>query len=415
MERGSLGKYFDWVIRKKLSEVETNPRKSNQHELNAVKEIKERLGQDKREFATEFLYFEGEQASIPDSGTLTYYDARANHPIRTEHRIYYNTNEVTALMEAGDTLFLALRPDGGAMFIVASGESFMSERLSWLFDLEQQADLQFEFRGFESDRGGELDFLSRQILDALSIEYEDPNANSLDTIIERFGLSFPKTREFSDLARLTLPGIDARDDPDFALMAWLDHEEAMFRRLEKKIVSERLHLGFVDGDEANVDAFIKFSLSVQNRRKSRMGHSLENHISAALDANEVVYASQFKTIKGKKPDYLFPSAEAYLDQNYSVGLLTMLAAKSSCKERWSQVLSEADRIPVKHLLTLDPGIPETTTETMKADNLQLVVPADRHNAYSKHQRTWLMSLAEFIELVKSREGGYPGPAQQGLF
>lgn len=414
MERGSLSRYFDWVVRKKLSDVETNPKKSNQHELNATKQIKERLGQGRREFATEFLYFEGEQAGILDSGKLTYYDARANHATRTEHRIYYNSNDVTKLMETNDTLFLASRPDGTAMFIVAAAESLMAERLSWLFGIAEQPDFQFNFRDYANDESGELDFLSRQILDSLAIEYEDPDADKLDSIIEKFGLNFPKTKVFSDLARLTMPEIDAREDPDFALIAWLDHEEAMFRRLEKRIVSERLLAGFTDEGEADVDAFIKFSLSVQNRRKSRMGHSLENHISAALDANEISYASQFKTIKGKKPDYIFPSAEAYIDKEQPVQLLTMLAAKSSCKERWSQVLSEAERIPKKHLLTLDPGIPEATTKTMEGSNLQLVVPLDRHAAYTKAQRKWLMTFSNFIELVKARQDGYAGPAQGTL-
>jgi len=414
MKRGSLSQYFDWVVRKKLSQVETNPKKSNQHELNATKPIKSRLGQNRREFITEFLYFEGEQAGITDSGTLTYYDARENHPIRTEHRIYYNSNEVTRLMEVDDTLFLALRPDGTAMFIVASATSVMAERLSWLFGISDHAKLEFDFKDFNSDENSELDFLSRQILDTLAIEYEDPHADKLDTIIERFGLKFPKTKEFSDLARLSLPEIDARDDPDFALIAWLDHEEAMFRRLEKRIVSERLMKGFTENGEADVDAFIKFSLSVQNRRKSRMGHSLENHISAALNANEILYASQFKTIKGKKPDFVFPSAEAYADEKHPVELLTMLASKSSCKERWSQVLSEAERITQKHLLTLDPGIPEATTMIMQNSNLQLVVPTNRHTAYTKAQRGWLISFGDFINLVRDRQERHAGPAQGKL-
>ena len=97
------------------------------------------------------------------------------------------------------------------------------------------------------------------------VEFEEPEADRLDDIIERFGLAFPTTAHFSSLARLTLPDIQAEDDPDAALLAWLTHEEALFRRLEKRIVSKRLEEGFADVDGADVDGFIRFSLSVHNR------------------------------------------------------------------------------------------------------------------------------------------------------
>ena len=57
----------------------------------------------------------------------------------------------------------------------------------------------------------------------------------------------------------------AEDDPDAALIAWLDHEEALFRRLERRVVSTRIEAGFMNEDGTDVDGFISFSLSVQNR------------------------------------------------------------------------------------------------------------------------------------------------------
>ena len=68
-------------------------------------------------------------------------------------------------------------------------------------------------------------------------------------------------------------------------MAWLEREEALFRRLERTIVSERLKSGFMGESEADVDGFISFSLSVQNRRKSRAGQSLENHLEVVFKAH----------------------------------------------------------------------------------------------------------------------------------
>ena len=39
--------------------------------------------------------------------------------------------------------------------------------------------------------------------------------------------------------------------------------------------------------------------------------------------------------------------------------------KSTCKDRWRQVLSEADRIPNKHLFTLEAAISENQTSKCK--------------------------------------------------
>ena len=62
--------------------------------------------------------------------------------------------------------------------------------------------------------------------------------------------------------------------------------------------------------------------------------------------------------------------------------LTMLGAKSTCKDRWRQVLAEAEKISRKHLLTLEPGISEPQTHQMEASSLQLVVPQPVQGSYT---------------------------------
>lgn len=80
----------------------------------------------------------------------------------------------------------------------------------------------------------------------------------------------------------------------------------------------------------------------------------------------------------------------------------MLGAKSSCKERWHQVLAEASKIRRKHLLTLEPGIPEPQTHQMKEMDLQLVVPRPIQDTYTADQRKWLWTLADFVREVARR-------------
>ena len=107
------------------------------------------------------------------------------------------------------------------------------------------------------------------------------------------------------------------------------------------------------------------------------------------------------TANKQKPDFLFPSFTCYHDPEFPTTQLRMLGAKSTCKDRWRQVLSEADKIESKHLITLQAGISLAQTAEMQAKNLQLVVPSIVQTTYSEDQQAWLMSLAEFIREIKA--------------
>ncbi|WP_230371308.1 type II restriction endonuclease [Paludibacterium denitrificans] len=153
-----------------------------------------------------------------------------------------------------------------------------------------------------------------------------------------------------------------------------------------------------------MDAFISYSLSVQNRRKSRVGHAFEGH----LDTLFRLHGLQFQQGRGKgnvtenntRPDFMFPSFSAYHDPAFPAGNLLMLGAKTTCKDRWRQVLSEANRIASKHLVTLEAAISEAQTDEMRSHQLQLVVPASIHATYTARQQTGLQDLEAFILQVK---------------
>ncbi len=81
----------------------------------------------------------------------------------------------------------------------------------------------------------------------------------------------------------------------------------------------------------------------------------------------------------------------------------MLGVKSTCKDRWRQVLAEADRVEEKHLLTLEASISTSQTDEMKAKKLQLVLPTALHPSYTQEQQAWLMSLGDFTEVVRLRQ------------
>ena len=400
MKYGQLRDHFRGVGAKRLSAVDAEPRRSNQHEIGTTQAMRrEFLGEGpKRDFAAAYIWLGRDQDAVTVHSWATYYDARENQPRRApEWRLYYPSNAVTETMNEGDALFLALDTTETLYFIIAPARSTSEDQLSWLFGVEPQRT--FEVRGFR-DEGPELDFAAHFILDELGIEFEEPDAPKLDAIIDPLGPSFPPTAEFSKLARDTLPEVSPQDDPDATLLAWLSHEEALFRRLERRIVADRLETGFVDSDGTDVDGFIRFSLSVQNRRKSRMGHSLEHHLEAVFIAHSVRYARGAVTENRQRPDFLFPSLEDYeaAPPDGAPGLY-MLGAKSTCKDRWRQVLVEAAKIPTKHLLTLEPSISSAQTNQMAMHDLQLVVPRPIHGTYTPVQRHWLWTLDDFIQEV----------------
>jgi hypothetical protein len=189
-------------------------------------------------------------------------------------------------------------------------------------------------------------------------------------------------------------------DPDGALLGWMEREEILFRTMEKHILGDRLQKGFAD----DVDGFLAFSLAVQNRRKSRSGHALENHLQVIFSKNQIRYERGAVTEGRAKPDFLFPGSKEYRDQNYDATLLTMLGAKTTCKDRWRQVLAEAQRIERKHLLTLEAAISTHETDEMQQHNLQLVIPRGLHETFTHAQQRSLLDLAGFTQLVRDREG-----------
>lgn len=404
MRRGHLSELFSGIVMKRLSAVEAGPQSSNQHEFNGSTALRRLLGDDDRKnIGARFLFLGQEQEAVEAEGVVSWYDARRKHPTRTEYRLYYPGNDVTGMMAAGDVFFLAMCRDGTALIVVTPSESTMESQLRWLFDLDTQPQMQFVFHPVAAGSDAELDFAARTILDLLNIDPEEPAAQMLDTLIEPFGLNFPTTKIISELARTSLPDISVMDDPDGALVAWMDREEQLFRRLERRIVAERIGNGFIEDGDADIDGFLKFSLSVQNRRKSRAGQALENHLEALFSAHGIRYARGAETENRNRPDFLFPGQEEYRDPSFPAGRLTMLGAKSSLKDRWRQVLSEAERIGNKHLLTLEPGISENQTDEMREKKLQLVVPREIGKTYRLTQQMWLINIHEFLALAEERQ------------
>lgn len=143
--------------------------------------------------------------------------------------------------------------------------------------------------------------------------------------------------------------------------------------------------------------------SALQRRKSRAGSALENHLELVFSAHGVTYTRTGVTENRLKPDFIFPGISHYHDPVFPPARLTMLASKTTSKDRWRQILNEAARIPDKHLITLEPSISENQTQEMQSERVQLVIPAPIHETYTVAQRGWLIDVESFLTVVHERQ------------
>jgi hypothetical protein len=394
----SLASVFASVATKRLALVDLPKRVSNQHELNGSSRLREFFGREKTQGEVHWRRFADDAEPVHATGSFTWYDTRVNKPERSaEWRMYY-TGAFLERAAPGDLLVLARAQSGEIHALVFENDSSWMRSARVLFDIDPNATL-FRVSGAEELDRRALEFVSARILEELQLELLLPSTRDHEAIAERelaaaiaSGLKFPTTARMAAVAR-ELAGADTTD-ADATLLRWLEAEERVFRAAERQLVDVKLRVGFTD-----VDDFISYSLSVQNRRKSRMGLALQNHLTELFRANGLRFSAQAFTENRKKPDFLFPGEAEYHDATFDASRLAMLAAKSSCKDRWSQILPEAERIPVKHLCTLEAAISEAQTEEMSRQRVVLVVPAALHATYSASQRASLLTLQQFIEQI----------------
>jgi hypothetical protein len=207
--------------------------------------------------------------------------------------------------------------------------------------------------------------------------------------------------------QLVEKAIDLRPDsglnPDQRLLRRRDCEYEIFLSVERAVEMPGILSGF-----ATIDDFVARAQSILQRRKARAGRSLELHtrqifIEERLKEGEH-FSSQPKSEANKRPDFIFPSEAAYNDSGFPQSKLRMLAVKTTCKDRWRQILQEADRIEEKHILTLQQGVSENQFREMIEAKVRLVVPAKIIEYYPKSVRPHLQTLESFIGDIRLLNG-----------
>ena len=223
----------------------------------------------------------------------------------------------------------------------------------------------------------------------------------IDTLTVDFPLSDVMSAAARDIQNRVYNHLEyIRTNPDRKIIEWTNTEYALFRAIEHARYGDKISHGFT-----SVDEFITMANMVLNRRKSRAGKSLEHHLSAIFDGNDIQYTAQSVTEGNKKPDFLFPSQAAYHNATFPTDKLISLAAKTTCKDRWRQVINEADRLRglPKYLCTLQQGISPAQMDEMQAENVILVVPRPYIASYPADRRDRIWTVTKFVDYVREVE------------
>lgn len=293
--------------------------------------------------------------------------------------------------------FPFLRPEyTGALFVFAKfdEEDYRGYILNSEDDIDQFLDA-FGLSPTETNR----------LIDAGQMPTEAREQLTIQEFIDSLSVEFPLSEEMSAAARRIQNRVYnhldwIRTDPDRKIIDWTNTEYALFRAIEHARYGDIITRGF-----SSVDEFVAMANMVLNRRKSRAGKSLEHHLSAIFDGNGIRYSAQAVTEGNKRPDFLFPSQAAYHDMTFPTDRLISLAAKTTCKDRWRQVINEADRLRdrPKYLCTLQQGISPAQMDEMEKEKVILVVPRPYIDAYPRDRRERIWPLAKFVNYVREVE------------
>ena len=127
--------------------------------------------------------------------------------------------------------------------------------------------------------------------------------------------SFPDNGVFSgttrDILIECLKGFSSLS-PDKALVKAYSVEYEIFQAVERQVCGNQVSGKLF----RNIDEFLKVASSIMNRRKSRAGRSLENHVESLLNAAGVPHKMRPDLGPDGTPDIIIPSVDAYFSKDY---------------------------------------------------------------------------------------------------
>ena len=281
----------------------------------------------------------------------------------------------------------------GAVFLFAVAKTSQGfEAIGWIAQSLAEEELIEAWLGQEVDPGK---FYQPVSGDTGSVEKPLP-------IPEAWFHTFPSGNDIFRYIIEAIPREGWNKSLDKLLLKRRDLEYRIYRQIETRNILPVIQQGF-----DSVDDFMKLALSVANRRKSRGGRSLELNLEHIFRDEGLHFQTQQETEHGKKPDFLFPSSNAYHSSDFPGKYLHLVAAKTTCKDRWRQVIDEADRIRIKHLFTLQEGVSGRQMKQMEESHIQLVVPEPYLKTYPQEWRPKILTLEALTKAIRHDQSFIP--------
>ncbi len=358
-----------------------------------------------------FPELDTDQDLNPDVWLDLYVDSHAAH--RKARLVYYNNRRVSVggtrnecrITNLGGAASPLLDPESTgsvAVFVFSMERTAGAIVNAWVCNNAIEEDVIEERLGLALDPGRffiwkPADNIAFMGLSSASTVH-DPCDLSLSEIPHSWLSKFPTGAEIISKA------VELRKttgmNPDGRLMARRACEYKIFQSLERAFFGSK-----ITGPFPSIEDFLSLAQTILQSRKSRSGRSLELHIREVLNEERFIagddYVHSPMIEGGKKPDFLFPSKAAYDNPAFPAAKLRMLGSKTTVKDRWRQVINEASRIPVKHLITLQEGVSESQFREMREAGVHLVVPWELHSLYPPAVRPHLSTLEGFLGELRS--------------
>lgn len=230
------------------------------------------------------------------------------------------------------------------------------------------------------------------------------NVNSEIQLYANGFVDFPSTLEICNKAQDLIVKLRKYGDADIIkncdnlILEWSKTDYRIFNMIEQHVYEPFLTTPFKE-----LIRLVRVSKIITNRRKSRAGLSLEHHLNKIFSVSDLRYQLHAKTELKKTPDFLFPDESSYHNPDFNPDKLFILGAKTTCKDRWRQVLSEADRVKHKYLFTLQQGVSNSQLKEMTKANLTLVVPNKNLGLFTPDSDGQIINLKTFIKMIKEKQ------------
>lgn len=327
-----------------------------------------------------------------------YYDVTWQDDLKTKSRLIYygqKTRDECRITRFGRGFQWLQEDHVGDLLVMAQRSP--EEMDAWVLSADEDIDGFFDFYSLSPDDTNKL--IQKKI------EYRpDDELHQLLMSFTQSLKNFPETNTMALTARscynkaFRLSEQKIAEKPDETLLHWVDTEYVLFQMVEQKIYEPIITEPFKD-----VPSFVEVANKILNRRKSRAGKSLEHHLASVFDVSHIIYEEQVVTEENKKPDFIFPNGKCYHNFEFPANLLVSLAAKTTCKDRWRQVINEANRIPEKHLFTLQQSISSNQLKEMADEKVHLVVPHKYIHNYPIEYQSSIWDLNTFISFVREKQ------------